>query len=1364
MKKVFKSRLRNIVFLLVTLFFVCTSVGVGLYFSKNDQNLAQLAKMTSANDQPDNPDIYWIDSEAQTELGVDFSSYSLFGSGTPADPYLIQSENDLAFLSWTTYTGNAYNGHVSGSFYYSEIYFKQTQNLDMSAYMWQPIGVYYNRGGLIVNRYFSGNYDGGGFVISGLFTPSGTGNAYSYQGLFGYVSSPSSGQRAMISNIGVIDSLIQGYSDVAGIVGHSNSYINLINVYNTGNVSASGNNVGGIVGYSNFAAFRNCYNRGNIVGDGNYVGGIVGYLGTTLSNIYNTGSVSGSQYVGGIAGYGSPKSCFNIGSVTGTQYVGGIAGARMTESNIVNAYYGGDCTLTVGVASGGGDATRIDSSLEEWAKNEDWYVFNRTFEDGTFVWDLDYTWDFDDIWYIDPLQNEGFPILNIIDENSLYYWTDEYVQSKLDVDFANYSLSGTGTETDPYLVQSEIDLAFLSWTTYTGNAYNGHVSGNNYYSDIYFKQTKNLDMSAYIWRPIGYYANSVYHYFSGNYDGDGFVISGLFTGIATSILSDYQGLFGRISGSSSKYSVIANLGIIDSFIKGSDSVGGVVGDGSYVDLINVYYSGEIIGTGGCTGGIVGYINGNIANCYNLGDIAGTTDISNSGQIGGVVGNCTYDTTISDCYNLGSVTGEGYYIGGIVGEGSTITNCYNSGNISGTGNYLGGISGRSNTITNCYNTGNISGNCCGGISGTGNVTNSYNNGIIMGDTSVGGVVGNGSAANAYNTGNVSGSSQVGGVVGNGSASNSYNTGSVTGVTDVGGVIGVVTRNTITNLYNKGIVIGNSSVGGVVGSASATRIINVFNTGSVNGESVIGGILGEASTAGVLNSYYGGDCTLTLGIGSGESGGSFIDLPVENWAKSVDWFSFDPTVESGSFVWHPGYIWDFNTIWYIQSDQNDGYPMLYKNGEGNQSSYDKWIDENVQAELEVDFDNYSLSGSGLVSDPYLIQSETDLAFLSWTICSDQVYGGETNKINLNGFVYYYSNIYFKQTCSLDMSAYYWQPIGTFVTIENVSTPLAFAGHYDGGGYTILGLSTIPGSGEEYSYQGLFGLMLGLSETDMATLSNVNLVDSFIQGEQGVGLVGIAMYASITNVSNSGIVVGTGSVSGIVGIAQMVTITDSYNNAMVTSRENRCGGIVGEGYALTLMNAHNSGNIISGSYTGGIVGSASESTINTAYNVGYVMGSENVGGIVGYSSSSLTINNTYNAGNVTGIDVYVGGIVGYSSSSLTISNSGVEASNITGLNQTGILVGNLSSSSSSIENCFAIMEDDLAPIGRNYGTLNNCLWIVGDTKYYVGTDFSAFAWFNLDSCPVPKEMSWIGQYWTEDITTQILSSSDWTEWVEA
>ena len=110
---------------------------------------------------------------------------------------------------------------------------------------------------------------------------------------------------------------------------------------------------------------------------------------------------------------------------------------------------------------------------------------------------------------------------------------------------------------------------------------------------------------------------------------------------------------------------------------------------------------------------------------------------------------------------------------------------------------------------------------------------------------------------------------------------------------------------------------------------------------------------------------------------------------------------------------------------------------------------WIDETTQTALGVDFDNYSLTKDTSASTTtYLIQSETDLAFLSWTIYNDQVYGGEENKYTSGRDNYFYSDVCFKQTKNLDLSAYYWQPIGIYRTHTGTTARRYFSGNYDGG----------------------------------------------------------------------------------------------------------------------------------------------------------------------------------------------------------------------------------------------------------------------------------------------------------------------------
>ena len=660
------------------------------------------------------------------------------------------------------------------------------------------------------------------------------------------------------------------------------------------------------------------------------------------------------------------------------------------------------------------------------------------------------------------------------------FWTDEYVQTKLGVDFDNYSLTqDTSASTTTYLIQSETDLAFLSWTIYNDKVFGGSsnkvTSGKFvcFYPNITFKQTKDLDLSDFYWQPIGIYytrdATSAMRYFSGNYDGGGCTVSGVFTPAGSSDGYSYQGLFGYVRGrSSTQQASIANVGVIDSFVQGYYYIGGVVGRADVSTITNCYNTGTVEGIANFVGGVVGDVanSSTITNCYNTGSVSGASD-----AVGGVAGFANGD--VSNCYNTASVEGTGSYAGGIVGEAyiATITNCYNTGSVEG-GNTVGGVVGRA-----------------------------YNNSTIT---------------NAYNTGSVSGISYVGGVVGGADAtvSNVYNTGSVSGGYDVGGVVGNAYSSTVSNVYNTGSVSGSGRVGGVVGDAySDATVRNAYNTGSVSGSSSVGGVVGNANGT-VSNTYYGGDCEASVGgiNGADVAGQAEYLADLDVLAKLEEWYSADSVFEDGSLVWDEEYPWDFENVWAIYGETvNEGYPVFIR----------YWTD------IYHTYENYVFSGAGSQSDPYLIETPQQLAYLTWTICFGSAHSGQS--ISINGENYFYQNSYFKQMANLDMSAGYWQPIGVFLTREGQEVNNFFAGHYDGNGYIITGIN-IPEE-TEGSNQGLFGVIKG--NITEASVTDVAIYNSNIHGLEYVG--GVAGYvgenASVTDCFYQGGVYGSSS-GGIVG----------------------------------------------------------------------------------------------------------------------------------------------------------------------------------------------------------------------------------------
>jgi hypothetical protein len=243
--------------------------------------------------------------------------------------------------------------------------------------------------------------------------------------------------------------------------------------------------------------------------------------------------------------------------------------------------------------------------------------------------------------------------------------------------------SGSGTESDPYLIASLNNLYWISDQTHSGNTF----------SDKYFKQTTDIDASStstwfpngsggyYGWFPIGYYIDaSDFADFLGNYDGFGHSISNLYINRPIG----YVGLFGVIGTGT-----IQNLGVIDVSITASSNMGGLVG---YVylnaSIANCYTTGEINCSIDNVGGLIGAYEsntgGSVSNCFSGCKISCVN--TNSGGLIGETVNSTSAAVISNCYSFGSVIG-----GGLIGLNASVTvnNCFWDTETSGKSTSAGG---------------------------------------------------------------------------------------------------------------------------------------------------------------------------------------------------------------------------------------------------------------------------------------------------------------------------------------------------------------------------------------------------------------------------------------------------------------------------------------------------------------------------------------------------------------------------------------------------------------------------------------------------------------------------------------------------
>ncbi len=255
--------------------------------------------------------------------------------------------------------------------------------------------------------------------------------------------------------------------------------------------------------------------------------------------------------------------------------------------------------------------------------------------------------------------------------------------------------AGDGTSGNPYQIAS---LDNLYW-----------ISQNSAEWGKYFIQTVDIDASATsTWTggagfpPIG---NSTIP-FSGSYNGNGKIISGLFI---NNSVDQWVGLFGYISGASAS---VASLGLtsmnISASRSGVDYIGGIAGALYGGPLTNCYTTGSIssaTGTDVIIGGLVGYYAsaGTISKCYSKANVT----INATSYAGGLIGSA-FTGSIADCYATGNVTvvgggGANDRIGGLIGTNSiNISNCYSSGSVNATNGNVGGLIGiNSGTVTNCF---------------------------------------------------------------------------------------------------------------------------------------------------------------------------------------------------------------------------------------------------------------------------------------------------------------------------------------------------------------------------------------------------------------------------------------------------------------------------------------------------------------------------------------------------------------------------------------------------------------------------------------------------------------------------------------
>ena len=262
------------------------------------------------------------------------------GSGTQADPYLINSADDFKWIS--TY--------INQSLPNREIYFKQNSNINFSGDNLSSIGT-----GIFK---FEGVYDGGYYTLENFNIPYNN----DHFGLFGSVKDGVI-KNLKIKNATISDNITGSHyaGILAGRTEHSasNSRIDISNIViesSTLSVTVVTSNYGGLVGFANKTNFEYCSADVTVSviesgGGTGYVGGLVGFLGGgDLKYSYSSGTVySNHDEVGGLVGrvaeYGrtsTVEECYSTSNVTGLDDVGGLFGLTAEGITIKNCFSTGN--------------------------------------------------------------------------------------------------------------------------------------------------------------------------------------------------------------------------------------------------------------------------------------------------------------------------------------------------------------------------------------------------------------------------------------------------------------------------------------------------------------------------------------------------------------------------------------------------------------------------------------------------------------------------------------------------------------------------------------------------------------------------------------------------------------------------------------------------------------------------------------------------------------------------------------------------------------------------------------------------------------------------------------------------------------
>ncbi len=582
------------------------------------------------------------------------------GDGTEKSPYEITNADQLKLISNET-----------------SAFYKLMNDIDLSGIKWEA---------LCNNVPFTGTLDGNGFSISnmtvekanqfyvGLFakmdgtvcnltmnkaksTITGSG------GVVGAIAGTST--NAKYINCSVIESIIDGYSSLGGLVGSASAtQFSGIKVGQTKVGSAvTTMGVGGIVGGTSSCNIEKCSVDATLMAK-QYAGGISGNLyNSKVSQVQTFGEIKGEEYLAGIGGsfgnqnpkvpiYCEVTDCASYMNITGVKEIGGLAAVGYGHGAILKtSLFAGKINFTNsantgtigGLINNGGGTTNCyydaeKTNLSPRNTGEIGRITKSMLKKSNYL-----NWNFDSIWDIQ--------------EGKTYPYLKEFQNG---VNSAGSIIpNGDGTEKSPYEITNADQLKLIS----------NEVSA-------FYRLMNDIDLSGIKWEPL---CASVP--FTGTLDGNGFSINnmtvekanavtlGLFSKMdgtvlnltmnkAKCIVTGSGGQVGTIAGNSTNGKYI-NCSVTESIIDGYSNLGSLVGGANVTQFSGIKVEKTKVGSAVTTMG-VGGIAGGTSNC-NIEKCSVDAILMAKQYVGGISGNL-YNSKVSQVQTFGEIKGEEYLAG------------------------------------------------------------------------------------------------------------------------------------------------------------------------------------------------------------------------------------------------------------------------------------------------------------------------------------------------------------------------------------------------------------------------------------------------------------------------------------------------------------------------------------------------------------------------------------------------------------------------------------------------------------------------------------------------------------------------------